>query len=260
MFKTANFVHSSNLRKVKLLLDAFERIGRDTEYYALDLSLSELHRTLSQLPSKPYAHVRCYGLHGTYDDGLAWLNSPAVSERPKCIISLGSSVGNFTRQEAAKFLGDIARALQPRDRMIVALDGCKDTERVFRAYNDGIGLTHKFVLNGLANANRILGEDVFKKGEWTVVGEYDELAGGHRAFYVPVTDVTFGSIKFKAGERVLVEESNKYDDEDRHRLWLQAGLSEGARWANSLGDYRMCALVFLNNVKFLFPLCLSTCF
>jgi uncharacterized SAM-dependent methyltransferase len=173
-------------------------------------------------------------------------------------LSLGSSIGNFTRQEAAKFLGDIAQALQPRDRMIVALDSCKDRDKVFRAYNDDIGLTHEFILNGLAHANRILGEDVFKKGEWTVAGGYDELAGRHRFFYVPVKDVSFGAIEFKAGERVLVEESYKFDDEDRQRLWLQAGVAEGARWVNGLGDYCMCALVFLYIVTHIIPFAFSS--
>jgi len=81
----------SNLRKVNLLLLALENAGKHVDYYALDLSLKELERTLAQLPD--YRLVRCHGLHGTYDDGKDWLKMPANLGRQKCILTLGSSIG-----------------------------------------------------------------------------------------------------------------------------------------------------------------------
>lgn len=75
----------SNLRKIKILLDALETAEKNVDYYALDLDRSELQRTLSAVPS--YKHVRCSGLHGTYDDGLAWLKQ--YEARPKTILWLG---------------------------------------------------------------------------------------------------------------------------------------------------------------------------
>lgn len=81
----------SNLRKVSILLQALDAIGKDIDYYALDLSLIELKRTLEQVP--PLNHVKCHGLHGTYDDGLDWLKMPETAKRPKCVMSLGSSIG-----------------------------------------------------------------------------------------------------------------------------------------------------------------------
>jgi uncharacterized SAM-dependent methyltransferase len=82
---------SSNLRKVNLLLQALEDAAKSVDYYALDLSQQELERTLAQLP--PYTHVRAHGLLGTYDDGRNWLKNPSNATRQKCILSLGSSVG-----------------------------------------------------------------------------------------------------------------------------------------------------------------------
>jgi len=81
----------SNLRKVSILLEALDSAGKDIDYYALDLSLKELYRTLEQVPE--FKHVRCHGLHGTYDDGLDWLKTPENLPRPKCVMSLGSSIG-----------------------------------------------------------------------------------------------------------------------------------------------------------------------
>jgi uncharacterized SAM-dependent methyltransferase len=76
---------------VSILLKALDAAGKEVDYYALDLSLKELKRTLEQLPG--FAHVKCHGLHGTYDDGLDWLKLPQNQERPKCVMSLGSSIG-----------------------------------------------------------------------------------------------------------------------------------------------------------------------
>lgn len=38
------------MRKVNILLQAIDRLGKDVEYYAVDLSLPELERTFSQIP------------------------------------------------------------------------------------------------------------------------------------------------------------------------------------------------------------------
>lgn len=152
-------------------------------------------------------------------------------------MSLGSSIGNFSRDEAAKFLKEFAQALQLDDTMLIGLDGCKDKEKVFRAYNDEKGLTHKFIRNGLSHANKILGANVFKEKDWIVIGEYDEQAGCHQAFYSPVQDTSFDNVNFRAGEKIRIEQSYKYSEEERSRLWRMAGLSEGARWTDSTGDY-----------------------
>lgn len=78
---------------MSILLRALDAASKDVDYYALDLSLKELRRTLEQLPT--FKHVRCHGLYGTYDDGLDWLKLPENQARPKCVMSLGSSIGEF---------------------------------------------------------------------------------------------------------------------------------------------------------------------
>lgn len=78
-----------NLRKIQILLQAFEDAGKDIDYYALDLSLRELERTLAELPE--YKHVSCHGLWGTYDDGKEWLKG--IEGKPKAILHMGSSIG-----------------------------------------------------------------------------------------------------------------------------------------------------------------------
>ncbi|KAM0279842.1 hypothetical protein ACHAQH_004393 [Verticillium albo-atrum] len=119
---------SGNLRKVCLLLQAFEDAGKNIDYYALDLSREELERTLAQVPA--FKHVKCHGLWGTYDDGREWLKSPSIALRSKCILSLGSSIGNFDQADAAGFLRGFGDVLQPSDTMLIGLDGCEDAAKV----------------------------------------------------------------------------------------------------------------------------------
>lgn len=90
---TSNSHARRNLRKVCLLLQAFEDAHKSIDYYALDLSREELERTLSHVPD--FEHVSCHGLLGTYEDGVMWLKQPAIVDRSKCILHLGSSIGEF---------------------------------------------------------------------------------------------------------------------------------------------------------------------
>lgn len=222
---------SGNLRKVSILLKALDRAGKDIDYYALDLSLKELKRTLEQVPA--FKHVKCHGLHGTYDDGLDWLKLPENSFRPKCVMSLGSSIGNFSRADAATFLIGFQEALQPFDSMLIGLDATDDPGMVYNAYNDREGTTHRFVLNGLIHANSILGRVVFDLNDWKVIGEYvyDIDGGRHQAFYSPTRDLHILGVDFKAGERVQVEQSLKFSASQAHRLWKDSGLEEVDRWS-----------------------------
>lgn len=184
-----------------------------------------------------YKHVKCFGLHGTYDHALEWLKSSAVKDKPKTILWLGSSLGNFKRHEAAQFLAGFAKAIRTGDTMLIGIDSCKDPSRVYHAYNDSQNVTHDFILNGLAHANKLMGGEVFKLHEWKVIGEFDAEAGRHHAFVVPLKDVVVDNVKINQGERIRIEESYKYSQEEITRLWGDASLAENTVWSNSRGDY-----------------------
>lgn len=221
---------------MEILLKAFEDAGKEIDYYALDLSLPELERTFSELSTGSYTFVRFYALHGTYDDGLAWLNEPQNKDRPTCVLSLGSSIGNFDRDEAVVFLASIAAVLEPRDSLLVGLDACQDAERVFRAYNDSKGITEKFYRNGLEHANTLLGSRVFRQEDWAIEGKYNEMIGRHEASYVSLKDISTGKFTFRKGERLHLENAYKYVQEQSDSLWRSAGLISQMSYGDS--DYR----------------------
>ena len=137
--------------------------------------------------------------------------------------------------------------------MLIGLDGCQDGAKVYHAYNDKEGKTHEFIRNGLVHANRLLGKEAFETEDWEVVGEYDEAAGRHQAFYYPTRDVHFDGIQFLVGERVKVEESYKYSARQAEILWEQAGLVARGAYGDGSGQYckyapdsRFAAALFLS--------------
>lgn len=231
-------MQNRNLRKINVLLQALERAEKNVEYYALDLSLSELKRTLSIAGQAEYRHVKLRGLHGTYDDGLAWLKEPKNAGYPTFVISLGTSIGNFSPAAAAGFLKSFANVLGPNGRILIGLDACQDKKRVYHAYNDREEKTREFYMNGLAHANALLDEDVFKQDVWDIIGEFDEVAGRHQAFCVANTDVMIDGVYVRTGEKILIEESYKYSRIQSNKLWQEAGLFVQAVFQNAHDDYR----------------------
>lgn len=208
------------------------------DYYALDLSLSELQRTFSELSTQVYEHVGFHGLHGTYDDAHAWISNPENRTRPTAVMSMGSSLGNFTRSGAAEFLSGFSKVLKPSDIMIIGLDACKDQAKIYKAYNDSQGITRQFYENGLLHANAVLGYPAFSLDEWEVVTGYDPVGGRHEAFYSPKRDVTVEGVHIQKGEKLSFEEATKYDSAERDRLWHRAGLIHKVDFGNSSDDYR----------------------
>ena len=243
---------NSNLRKIKILLQALDDIGKSVDYYALDLSLPELRRTLALVSPGTYTHVRCHGLLGTYDDGCAWLQHPDNMERHCCIISLGSTIGSFARPDAASFLAKFVDVLRDRSGLsichespskvdssiIIGIDGCKDKVKVSRAYNDASGKNARFIANAMKHANSVLGYTMFRQDDWYVQGEWNTASGSHDQFLIPRRDVVLiDSVSVKAGEKILVVQSYKYDDEEKKSLWTNAHLSEMGRWSNEDDSY-----------------------
>ena len=222
------------------MLDALEVAKKDIEYFALDLSLPELERTFAMLDIEAYQHVSFRGLHGTYDDALSWLkNRPnnSVDGSTTCIMTLGSSIGNFTPDEATNFLKGYARILGPADLILVGLDACQDPKRIFRAYNDSKHVTERFYRNGLEHANRLLGYQAFKQEDWKVGTAVDERLNKHWASYVALKDIKTKDLSFRAGEVIPFEEAWKFSEERSDKLWRESGLIHKMAYANFKGDY-----------------------
>ena len=151
---------------------------------------------------------------------------------------MGSSIGNLSRSEAAAFLKRFVAILDKDDSMLIGIDACQTESKVYQAYNESLGLTHRFILNGLRNANHILGQNVFDEDYWQVFGSWNEAAGRHEAFVYPRKDVVVDGILIAAGEKVRIEESHKYSIAQTHQLFRDSMLDSKEVFGNKTNDYR----------------------
>ncbi|KAL1860008.1 hypothetical protein Plec18170_001957 [Paecilomyces lecythidis] len=195
---------SASLDKVTFLLEALETQQKNIDYYALDLSPSELAATLDNIPIDRFHHVRFAGLHGTFDDGLQWLKeTPGIRDRPHCVLLLGLTIGNFSRQNAASFLRNIAyHALSTnpaQSSILVTLDSCKEPTKVLRAYTSP-GVV-PFALSALKYANslfkpkdaEVADGQTFNIDDWFFLSEWNYILGRHEASLIPQSrDITLG--------------------------------------------------------------------
>ena len=214
-------------------------MGREADYYALDLSPVSVRRSVDTISSIPFKNIRCYGVVGTYEDARNWLQSSENRDTPKCIISLGASIGNLTDTEAVEFLKSFAGPLRYRKKswidqrtaadipiwtLLLGLDTCSSEQLVRAAYVDPFGINSRFLLNALEHVNSLLGYKAFHPEQWTVYREWDNAC--FKQYLEPMRDVTFEGTLLRAGTRVSIIQSQKYGTEQRAKLWEGAGVRQ----------------------------------
>lgn len=248
------------------------------QYYALDLDKQELIRTLEELYTQKASgvdkkgqawtvfdgSVGVNGMWATYDQGLDFIGAdglapkssktaandhggdgPVVEEGKRCLVWLGSSIGNFDRRGAAEFLARAAQsALRPGDTMLVSMDRRNKPEDVAHAYNDAAGLTRDFIIQGLHHADKILGGGVLDAGKFEYYDRYNANEGRHESYYRALVDQTIvvrgeetEPISIEAGELIHVESSYKYNEREALDIFDYAGLRVINRWTDSSERY-----------------------
>ncbi|KAG6215315.1 hypothetical protein E4U26_008561 [Claviceps purpurea] len=209
--------------------------------------------TLKEIPSSNFRHVRFAGLYGTFEDGLHWINeTPEIRDLPHCVLLVGFTIGNPSRQSAAAFLQNIANhvltgASKNQSSISLSLDSCKVPTKVTRAYtSDGVV---PFALQALTYAKTLLCDRVdngigktalscnLRPDDWHCLSEWNFALGRHEASLIPrFEDVCLGSmlqdIVVKKDEKVRFACSYKYDAKERQKLFLDSGVDQGMVWTN----------------------------
>jgi len=210
--------------KTRIILDEMRSNGCAECYVPVDVSKEFLEAAAVQLRAD-YVDVQVMPLVSDITEPFAL---PPVAS-PTLVAFLGSTIGNFPREEAVRLLSHIAGEMGPSDRFLLGADLIKDPAIINRAYNDSSGVTAAFNLNILERLNRELGANF-------PVGEYE-----HRAFYSSenhrvemhliartahkVTIPEIGEISFEKGESIRTELSYKYDRPILEDMLSASGLS-----------------------------------
>jgi dimethylhistidine N-methyltransferase len=208
-------------------------------YLAVDIAEDALARSLARLaPEFPEIELR--GIVVDFTHGLDL--EADLDGRPVTFFYPGSSIGNFTPDEARAFLARVRAhcASRPGSGLVIGVDTRKDVVRLVKAYADPTGVTAAFNRNVLNHVNRVLGSD-FQPEAWGHVGLYDVDLGRIEMHLEAIgdQDVTIdGAVRrFHARERIHTENSYKYTPAGFDALLRSAGFTRTAHWLDDAGAF-----------------------
>ncbi len=190
---------------------------------------------------------------GVIDDFSRTLNLDGVlGAEPVTFFYPGSSIGNFTPDEAVHFMAQTRQyCTAPGSGLLIGVDLVKDHEVLRRAYDDATGVTAAFNKNVLNHINK-LGDCDFDPGMFHHVGLFnpDESRIEMHLEALVACEVRIGcsdgsdhgdhsdpsnkrlTRAFKAGERIHTENSYKYTVASFTALLQRAGFSRVQRWSD----------------------------
>ena len=140
--------------KTRRILESLAIDGPVT-YYPIDVSASALARCALEMAG-------CAHVHPIEESYLNGLRQAVCGRRPGhalLVLFLGSTIGNFPRDAAQDFLGEVRACLAPGDALLLGADLVKPLARMLLAYDDPAGVTAAFNRNLLARINRELDAD-----------------------------------------------------------------------------------------------------
>jgi dimethylhistidine N-methyltransferase len=231
---------AGSLRKIRLLLDALEEPAR---YLPIDISGEHLARSAAEL-QRDYRGLDVQPVVADYTQRLL-LPAQLPHAGRRVGFFPGSTIGNFTPEEALHFLMVAGQVLRG-GALLLGADLVKDPQVLHAAYNDAQGVTAAFNLNLLERANQELGTDFDVPKFW------------HSAFYnAPRSRIEMHLVsrerqrvrwqgqqfEFGEGETIHTENSYKFTVEGLRALAVRAGFRPGPVWTD---DARMFSVHWLH--------------
>jgi dimethylhistidine N-methyltransferase len=210
-------------------------------YVAVDISADHLRSALRCLQREhPQMDIVGVGLDFTQSLTLP----PEAGDGPRTLFYPGSSIGNFTPDDAVAFLRR-ARAASPGGNLLIGVDLVKDPAVLEAAYDDVLGVTAAFNLNLLLHVNRRLGSD-FDVRDWRHVASFNEAESRIEMYLEARCALAVhwpgGERHFAAGERIHTENSYKYSADAFDALLRAAGFAQTRHWIDARGWFAVfCA-------------------
>jgi dimethylhistidine N-methyltransferase len=211
---------SGSSTKVRILLDA---LRLPAAYVAIDICGPHL-TAAAQTLQRDYPQLAITAVEADFTQEVRLPDS--LRGKKRLGFFPGSTIGNFSPDEAELFLHKAARSLGPGGDMLVGVDLKKHGAVLHAAYNDHAGVTAAFNLNLLVRINRELRGD-FDIKSFRHRAVYNAAAGRiemHIESLKPQTVRIAGDVfTFREGETIHTENSYKYTVESFHRLVNKAG-------------------------------------
>ncbi len=225
---------SGSSAKTKVLIEGLLRRQNSLVYCPNDVSETMLAQTARQLEAA-YVGLNVKPVVAEYGEGLREIG--AMEHRPKLVLFLGSSLGNFEPPEQVELLRHAARCLAPGDAFLLGTDLVKDPDVLHSAYNDAAGVTAAFNKNILTHLNRELDGDADPDAFthialWNPERQRIEMHLESRidqTIRFPAADL---EVPLHAGERIHTENSYKFTLDGVAQMARDAGFQLEQTWTD----------------------------
>ena len=209
---------------------------RPSRYVAVDISAAFLQDALGQLqrqhPDLPMVGV---GMDFSHHLDLP----PEAGDGPRLVFYPGSSIGNFTPEQALEFLRQIRQTAQG-GALLIGVDLVKPASVLVPAYDDALGVTAAFNRNMLLHLNQRLGSD-FQVAQWQHLALFNEVASRIEMHLQAAQDLTVhwpgADRRFRAGERIHTENAYKYSLAQFEGLLREAGFVRTTHWCDAQSHF-----------------------
>jgi dimethylhistidine N-methyltransferase len=220
-----------------MLLDALQN---PCAYIPIDISKEQLALASSDLASSfPNLNI-----HPVFADYTSEISLPIDSTTGRTVVFFpGSTIGNFTPDEAIDFLRKAATLIGPEGSLLIGFDRVKDSHVLEAAYNDSLGITKEFNLNlinrirsefGVPISNEDFDHHAFFNKEKSRIEMH---LVGKKAQTLNLDDE---EISFAHGEHIVTEYSYKYTSEAFQEILSSSGFEIQDRWSDPKEYFEVC--------------------
>src|ERR1700691_6240295 len=219
--------------KTGILLEAAARLRDEVIHFPVDVSSDALDAACDNIGCLlPNVQLRpMVANYVTHPPKLERFHGTTLA------MYIGSSIGNFSPQEARTILRNLMSELRPGDALLLGTDMVKDEATLVRAYDDKDGVTAAFNLNILHRLNRELGAN-FEGGcfrhraLWNRVESRIEMhleSTRNQCVHIPAAQL---SVEFAASETIHTESSYKFTGKTLGTLLEDAGFAIEQTWTD----------------------------
>jgi dimethylhistidine N-methyltransferase len=224
---------AGNCNKAAALFDRFA----PKRYVAVDISVDFLRSALECL-QRQYPELDMMGIGLDFSSSLQLPALAGSAQDPRILFYPGSSIGNFTPEQALNFLRDAHQACgnAAGSGLLIGVDLVKDRAELQAAYDDALGVTAAFNRNLLPHINRVVGSDL-RLADWRHMALFNPQDSRIEMHLLANRDLTVtwpgGSRDFAKDERIHTENSYKWTVASFSALLQEAGFAKPQVWTDA---------------------------
>src|SRR5215472_1662926 len=233
--------------KTGILLEAASSTADDVHYVPIDVSADALDLACQSIACA-WPEVRIQPIVRNY---LTHPLQLQPFDGTTLVLYIGTSIGNFSAEEARLILRNLHFQLQTGDALLLGTDMVKDEPTLLAAYDDSDGITAAFNLNILHRLNRELGAN-FDAGRfrhralWNPIESRIEMHLESTAEHNIFIPGALLDLHFVRCETIHTENSYKFTDQGIRTLLRDSGFDIGRTWKDSRNWYAVTLAHYAN--------------